>query len=46
MTVIPPKVPSRGYASPYREEKIAAHTTVAGKGRIAALRLPKKKRAR
>lgn len=33
--VIPPKVPTRGYASPYREEKIAAHTTVKGKGRVA-----------
>lgn len=33
--VIPPKVPSRGYASPYREEKTAAHTTKGGKGKVA-----------
>jgi hypothetical protein len=33
--VIPPKVPSRGYSSPYREGKIAAHTTQGGKGKVA-----------
>ena len=36
MVVVPPKT-KRGYDSPYREQKIAAHTTVAGKGKVARL---------
>ena len=39
--VVPPKT-KRGYESPYREQKIAAHTTVAGKGKIA--RLPRRRK--
>jgi hypothetical protein len=35
MVVVEPRVPSRGYASPYREQKLAAHTTVQGLGRVA-----------
>lgn len=41
-TVIPPKVPSRGYASIYREAKIAAHTTQRGAGKVARLRIRRK----
>lgn len=41
--VVPPKVSSRGYATPYREEKTAAHTTKDVKGKVA-LALAKKKR--
>jgi len=37
MVVVPPKT-KRGYESPYREQKIAAHTTVAGKGKVARLK--------
>ena len=33
--VVPPVAPSRGYSSPYREQKMAAHTTVGGRGRVA-----------
>ena len=33
--VMAPKVPSRGYSSFYREEKIVAHTTVKGFGKVA-----------
>lgn len=43
-TVIPPKVPSRGYDTPYREQKIAAHATVDGQGKIARLRRRKDSR--
>ena len=39
--VVPPKT-SRGYETPYREDKIAAHTTVNGRGKIARLRERKK----
>jgi hypothetical protein len=43
--VVPPTVPSRGYATPYRERKLAAHTTRAGQGRVAtALRRKRKGR--
>lgn len=35
MIVIPPKCPSRGYESLYREGKIVCHTTVSGKGKVA-----------
>lgn len=41
-TVIPPKVPSRGYASRYREAKIVAHTTQDGKGKVARLKISRK----
>ena len=33
--VMAPKVPSRGYSSFYREEKIVAHTTVKDFGKVA-----------
>lgn len=33
--VVVPKVPSRGYASSYREQKIAAHATRGGQGTVA-----------
>lgn len=35
MVIVPPKVPARGYESPYREKKIAARTTKGGKGKVA-----------
>lgn len=35
IVVIPPTCPSRGYESVYREGKMAAHTTVKGRGKVA-----------
>lgn len=34
MESVPPVVPSRGYASEYRERKLAAHNTRRGVGRV------------
>ena len=38
IAVVEPKIPSRGYTSPYRERKIVAHTTMKGRGKIARLK--------
>lgn len=47
LRVMPPVVPSRGYATPYRERKLAAHTTRAGRGRVArALAPPRRRKGR
>jgi hypothetical protein len=40
---VPPKT-KRGYESPYREQKIAAHTTVGGRGKVARALKRKPKR--